>query len=175
MHKRCVLTFFIWVVAVLNPVWAETIQGVVVGVADGDTITVLDDSHIQRKVRLAGIDAPEKGQDFGQGAKQNLSAMAHGKHVTVEGHKIDRYGRFVGKVMVGEIDVNLHQIEMGFAWVYRAYESELAVSDRVAYNAAENEAKAAKRGVWAMSQPVPPWQFRAGRAAGPAARPADFR
>jgi endonuclease YncB( thermonuclease family) len=163
---RQVLIGVIASVAVITTAWAETISGVVVGVADGDTITVLDDKHIRHKVRLAGIDAPEKGQDFGQRSKQNLAIMAHGRQVMVEGHKIDRYGRFVGKVMVGGKDVNLGQIEVGLAWVYRAYEREMSLVDVATYRAAEIAAKGRKNGLWGMSDPQPPWEFRQGRATG---------
>lgn len=79
---------------------AETLTGMVVGVADGDTITVLDANREQHKIRVAGIDAPEKAQPFGQRSKESLSAMVFGKEVDVHWHKQDRYGRIVGKVMV---------------------------------------------------------------------------
>jgi endonuclease YncB( thermonuclease family) len=114
-----------------SPARAESLSGIVIGVADGDTITVLDDRLQQHKVRLAGIDAPEKGQDFGLRSKQNLSSMTYRMQAVVEGKKIDRYGRLVGKVLVGGMDVDLKQIEAGMAWFYRAYEREQPVMDRL--------------------------------------------
>ena len=89
----------------------QTITGKVVGVSDGDTITVLDASKRQHKVRLDGIDAPESSQDFGSRAKQSLSDLVFGKTVTVLGSKKDRYGRTLGKVMLSDgKDINLEQI-----------------------------------------------------------------
>ena len=84
---------------------AGTIQGKVVGVADGDTITVLDATNTQHKIRLQGIDAPEKAQPFGQKSKQSLSQMVQSKQVTVEYQKKDKYGRTLGKVLHNGTDV----------------------------------------------------------------------
>ena len=83
---------------------ADTITGRVVGVADGDTVTVLDADKVQHKIRLAGIDAPEKAQAFGTRSKQNLSDLVFGKDVRVDWDKRDRYGRIVGKVWVQPSD-----------------------------------------------------------------------
>jgi len=102
-----------------------------------DTLTILDAGKSQHKGRLAEIDAPEKRQDFGERAKQSLSGMTFGRLVTVDGHKTDRYGRLVGKVKIGQTDLNLRQIELGFAWHYKAYEREQSAGDRIAYAAAE--------------------------------------
>lgn len=145
---------------VLSPLaWAD-FTGMVVGVADGDTITVLDVGKVQHKIRLTGIDAPEKKQPFGNRSKQNLSGMIFNKTVTVETIKRDRYGRELGKVLVGGKDVNLEQVHAGMAWHYKKYERTQSGTDRQAYAVAENEAKAAKRGLWADSEPTPPWEWR---------------
>ena len=101
----------IWVQA-----YADTIIGKAIKVSDGDTITVLDKTHTQHKIRLAGIDAPEKNQAFGQRAKESLSDLVSSKAVTVETGKTDRYGREVGKVLVDGIDSNLVQVQKGFVW-----------------------------------------------------------
>ena len=138
--------------------FAQT-SGRVVGVSDGDTITVLQD-RTQIKVRLAGIDAPESSQAFGQRSKQNLSRLVYGKTVSVISKKTDRYGRAVGKVLINGTDANLEQIKAGFAWVYRNYLSELSAVDRKTYLAAEDAAKSAKLGLWSDPSPVPPWNFR---------------
>ena len=139
--------------------WAD-ITGHVVGVADGDTITVLDADKVQHKIRLTGIDAPEKKQPFGNRSKQSMNDMVFNKTVTVETVKHDRYGRELGKVLAGGKDVNLEQVRTGMAWHYKAYERTQSVADRQAYADAENEARAAKRGLWHDDEPVPPWEWR---------------
>lgn len=139
---------------------AETIQGKVVRVADGDTITILDQSKTQHKIRLSGIDAPEKGMPFGQKSKQHLSDLVAGKPVLVETTKVDRYGRNVGKVIVDGWDANLAQIEAGFAWHYKDYQREQSRADRLAYSQAEERAREARKGLWMDPEPVPPWNWR---------------
>jgi endonuclease YncB( thermonuclease family) len=139
---------------------AATITGKVVGVADGDTITVLDDTSTQHKIRLAGIDAPEKKQAFGNRSKESLSEMVFDKTVNVETEKRDRYGRQIGKVLVNGQDVNLVQVERGMAWFYRQYQREQSPNDRKLYEAAEDAAKAGQLGLWRDVAQVPPWEFR---------------
>jgi endonuclease YncB( thermonuclease family) len=143
------------------PSFAQTIAGRVVGVSDGDTVTVLDASNKQTRVRLAQIDAPEKSQDFGQASKQALSDLVFNKPVTVEVETIDKYGRTVGKVLVGGQDANLAQVKAGMAWVYRQYARDSA------YFSAEESAKAARLGLWSRPDAVPPWEYRhGGKSAG---------
>lgn len=139
---------------------AEIITGRVVGVADGDTVTVLDQSNTQHKIRLAGIDAPEKAQAFGQRSKESLSDLLFDKTVTVDTDKRDRYGRKVGKILVDGTDANLVQIERGLAWHYKAYAHEQPVQDRETYAAAEVAARGHRRGLWRDAEPVAPWEFR---------------
>jgi len=139
---------------------AETITGRVVGVADGDTITVLDADKVQHKIRLAGIDAPEKKQPFGNRSKESLSELAFDKTVAVETTKRDKYGRQIGKVLVSGQDVNLVQVERGMAWFYRQYQREQSPNDQRLYEAAEDAARAGKRGLWRDADPMPPWEFR---------------
>ena len=143
---------------------AETIQAKVVRVADGDTITVLDQAKTQHKIRLSGIDAPENGMPFGQKSKQHLSDLVAGRVVTVETTKIDRYKRNVGKVLVDGQDANLAQVEAGFAWHYKAYQREQSPADRHAYGFAEERAREAKKGLWLDREPEPPWEWRKNRA-----------
>lgn len=140
--------------------FAGQIDGLVVGVSDGDTISVLDAAKVQHKIRLAGIDAPEKKQAFGNRSKESLSELVFDKAVTIETNKKDRYGREVGKVLVNGMDANLAQVQRGMAWHYKAYEREQPAIDRKVYADAENEAKAARRGLWSDAYPVPPWDFR---------------
>jgi endonuclease YncB( thermonuclease family) len=141
---------------------AGTITGKVVGVSDGDTITVLDASKAQHKIRLAGIDAPEKAQAFGNRSKQHLSDSVFGKNVEVISEKNDKYGRTVGKVMVNGKDANLEQIRAGLAWHYKEYAKEQSASDRDAYANAESSARSSKAGLWSDPRPLPPWEWRHG-------------
>ncbi|MDG4550761.1 MAG: thermonuclease family protein [Candidatus Contendobacter sp.] len=139
---------------------AETLMGRVVGVADGDTLTVLVEGNRPIRVRLAGIDAPEHDQPFGQRSRRSLAELTLDRPATVTVWKIDDYGRIVGMVIVGAIDVEAEQVWRGLAWVYRHY------SDDARLLALEAEAKAARRGLWADANPIPPWDWRHGEAAG---------
>jgi endonuclease YncB( thermonuclease family) len=141
---------------------AGTITGKVVGVTDGDTITVLDASKTQHKIRLAGVDAPEKGQPFGKPSKEHLSDSVFGKQVEVISDKTDKYGRTVGKVLVNGKDANLEQIRAGLAWHYKEYAKEQSASDRDAYAFAESSARSSKAGLWSDPKPMPPWEWRHG-------------
>jgi endonuclease YncB( thermonuclease family) len=134
-----------------------------VGVADGDTITVLGAANQQTRVRLQGIDAPESRQAFGQVSKQNLSGLIFNKPVVIEYEKTDRYGRTLGKVLAGGRDVNLEQVKAGLAWHYKYYQDEQAPDDRRLYADAETEARTARQGLWADPAPIPPWDFRRGK------------
>lgn len=138
---------------------ADTFAGWVVRVLDGDTVEVLVDQH-PRRVRLAGIDAPEKSQPFGNRAKQQLAELVGGQKATVDWRKLDRYGPTVGKVIVDGKDANLAMLNAGLAWWYRKYASEQEPADRVIYEATETKAKAERRGLWADPNSVPPWDFR---------------
>jgi len=139
---------------------AAELHGKVVAIADGDTITVLDAQHQQHKIRLSGIDAPEKAQAFGQASKQHLSDLVFGREVLVTWAKLDRYGRKVGKVWLGQADVCLVQVRMGMAWHYKRYQSEQPSADQALYEAAESAARQAQVGLWADASPVAPWAFR---------------
>jgi endonuclease YncB( thermonuclease family) len=142
---------------------ADTLTGRVVGIADGDTLTLLDETNTQHKVRLSGIDSPEKKQPFGQHCKQSLSALAYGRTVAVEANKRDRYGRVIGKVLVDGEDANLEQVRRGCAWHYKQYQNEQTLNDRLAYNTAEESARASGVGLWTDREPVPPWGWRKAR------------
>lgn len=146
-----------------NGAHAATLTGRVVGVTDGDTITVLDAAHQQHKVRLAGIDTPEKSQAFGQRAKQHLSRLVFDRTVAIEGSKRDRDGRLIGKVLVSSTDANLQQIRAGLAWHYKQYANEQSPTDRALYADAEEEARSRHIGLWADASPQPPWEYRHAR------------
>jgi endonuclease YncB( thermonuclease family) len=137
------------------------ITGRVVGVSDGDTITVLDEGNQQHKIRLDGIDAPESRQAFGTRSKQSLSDLVYGKTVTVTSSKTDRYGRTVGNVVIDGQDAGLIQVERGMAWFYRQYAGDLSRDRALDYERAESQARAEKRGLWVERAPVEPWEYRA--------------
>lgn len=140
---------------------AGEIEGVVVGVADGDTITVLDDSRQQHKVRFAFIDAPEKVQPFGTRAKQVLSDKLYRQQVRVEVLEQDRYGRNVGRIWLGDEDVNLGQLRAGYAWHYQQYARKgQSAQEFSRYEQAEQAARQQRLGLWHDTDPVPPWDFR---------------
>jgi endonuclease YncB( thermonuclease family) len=139
---------------------AQTLTGRVVRVADGDTVTVLDSSNTQYRIRLEGIDAPESHQAFGTQSKKNLSDMVFGRDVTVVYQKTDQYGRLVGKITLDGKDINLEQVQAGMAWHYKEYQREQAPEDRELYAKAEDEARSARRGLWRDSDPVEPSAFR---------------
>jgi endonuclease YncB( thermonuclease family) len=143
--------------------FAETLHGRVVSVADGDTVTVLDASNKQWKIRLAGIDAPEKKQPFGMKSKQNLSDLVFNKTVQVEYTKRDKYGRTIGKIVLDGADVNVEQIKAGLAWHYKAYQREQTPADRAFYAEAEITARAGKVGLWSEGEAMAPWDFRHGK------------
>jgi endonuclease YncB( thermonuclease family) len=126
----------------------------VVGVHDGDTITGLDDLKTQHKIRLDAIDAPELGQPFGQASKKALSEKVFGKDVVVIPKTKDKYGRTVGHVMIDGRDVNLEMLEEGMAWHYKKYDHNARLAR------AEEEACAAKKGLWHDANPIAPWEWR---------------
>ena len=139
---------------------AEVLNGTVVGVSDGDTITVLDKLSKDHKVRLMGIDAPEKSQAFGNEAKQTLSNYIYTKEVSVEYKKLDKYKRIVGKVTLDGQDICLQMIVDGMAWHYTEYEKEQSKADRELYRHAEAKAREVNLGLWVEKQAVSPWIFR---------------
>lgn len=153
------------VIAMLIPACASATDYSVrvINVSDGDTITVLTSDQRQMKIRLAGIDAPEKEQAFGQRSKASLAASILGRDVLLKCTKLDKYQRHVCKVMLGERDANLDQIETGMAWWYRKYAKEQSEQDRAAYESAEAQAKATKIGLWADKKQIPPWDWRKGK------------
>ncbi|WP_437187883.1 thermonuclease family protein [Planctomicrobium sp. SH668] len=128
-------------------------QGKVVAVTNGDTVNVLID-RTEVKVRLEGIDAPERKQAFGSQAKQHLSDLVFGETVQLHVTGKDRYRRILGTLVSDGVDINLQMITGGMAWHYEYYNSEKR------YAAAQVEAKEAKRGLWADPMPLPPWEFR---------------
>jgi len=148
-----------WRAALLMLLWVAAAHaradfcGRVVKVHDGDTVTVLS-GGVERRVRLVGIDAPERGQPYASAARRGLAARVGGRVVRVIERGTDSYGRTLGRVLVAGKDANAAQIRDGYAWVYRRFENDPALI------AQEAEAKAAGRGLWRDREPVPPWVWR---------------
>ncbi len=140
--------------------FAETLTGKVVKITDVDTLYVLDANNKQHKIRLAGIDAPERKQAYGLASRKHLASIVAGKQVTVEYEKRDRYGRIVGKVLLDGMDVCLEQVKAGFAWHYKKYQHEQSLEDQRLYADAENKARYERLGLWRENNPNPPWEYR---------------
>ena len=150
--RRIIFTILILFPLLLS---AQILKGKAVKIADGDTFTLLVNGHDQVKIRIDGIDAPEKGQAFGNRAKEYLSSMIWEKELTVSVTKKDRYGRSISKVSTPSItDVGLEMIKAGFAWQYRDYNNEKAYED------AESLARQNKKGLWLDNNPKRPQDFR---------------
>ena len=133
---------------------AAFIVGLVVAIADGDTLTVLNQDSQQVKVRLAEIDAPERRQPFGTRSRQSLGELCHEKRAEVRVVDVDRYKRVVGRVSCEGVDANAAQVRRGLAWVYDRY-----AKDENLYRL-QDEARSAGRGLWSDREPVAPWEWR---------------
>jgi endonuclease YncB( thermonuclease family) len=162
-HMSRFLSLFL----LLSVIWslngmAQELTGRVVSISDGDTLTVLVNRQ-QVKVRLAEIDTPEKRQPFGTRSRQALADLVFGEQVRVDVIDRDRYGRTVGRVYAGGVDVNAQLVQQGAAWVYRQYAKD--PERRALLLELEDEAKQAKRGLWRLpkAQQIPPWDWRRGK------------
>ena len=143
---------------------AETLTGRVLSIADGDTLTILTADEKQHRIRLDGIDAPERTQPYSQRSRQSLAELAHQQEAVADCQKVDKYQRNVCVVRVHGVDVGLEQVKRGMAWHFKRYEAEQSPENRSIYAAAEREARAAaKRGLWLDPAPVAPWEFRAAK------------
>lgn len=145
-----ILAFSLWKLA--GPV--KTTPGQVERVVDGDTLQVAGEGGKAVRVRLAGIDAPERGQPFADRATTALRELAEGKMVKLAGDNHDRYGRLVATVYAGDLNVNLEMVKRGMAWYYRQYKQDRALDD------AERAAREAKLGLWRQDRPAAPWDYR---------------
>jgi endonuclease YncB( thermonuclease family) len=142
-----------------SPASAADYSARVIGIADGDTITVLTADKTQHRIRLHGIDAPEMGQDFGSRAKQAASSLAIGKTVTIRPRDTDRHGRTVAEVFLPDgRSLNREMVRQGLAWWFRRYAPRDADLAQI-----ESEARAARIGLWSQPNPVPPWEWRKGQ------------
>lgn len=141
--------------ALTTPSWAaKTIEGKVISVADGDTLTLVDANREKVKVRLGQIDAPESAMPYGGKAKQALADKVFGKQVSIAVETKDRYGRVVGVVWLQGKEINLQLLEEGMAWWYKDYSSDKR------YQAAQEQARQAKKGLWEQANPQAPWEWR---------------
>ena len=133
-----------------------------VGVTDGDTVKVLTTDQQLLRIRLAWIDAPEKGQAFGQRAKQAMSELVFGKEVELRVYGLDKYGRTLATVFVDDKDVCLEEVRLGYAWVYQHYIGQAPADIQTSYQQAEIEARRQRRGLWQQENPapIPPWEYR---------------
>jgi len=158
--KAALMGIFVLILmlAVMDTAQANTITGRVVGIADGDTLTVLDSSNTQTKVRLAHIDAPENAQAFGSRSKEALSTLCFGKPASVDVVDRDKYGRTVGVVRCAGQQANRKMVELGLAWAYGRNPKKPSQ-----FTSVESEARRARAGLWVDASPVPPWQFRRAR------------
>ena len=136
---------------------------IVVEVIDGDTVYVQDHLRSSRKVWLAGIDAPELDQPYGEQSRSHLIQLVEGKPIEVVFLKRDRYGRIIGKLIHNKQDINLGQIKNGFSWYFRQNLDELSRVDHSIYRSAENTAKSQGLGLWSLPEPIPPWEYRSSR------------
>jgi len=139
---------------------SSKLVGLVANVTDGDTIEVIDEQRVSYRIRLQGIDAPERQQAFSNVARRNLITLVAGKTVLVEWQKHDQYGRLVGKVLSDNRDVCLAQIRAGLAWHYKEFEDEQSEVDRRSYAEAEQLARSKKLGLWRDAFQIEPWEFR---------------
>ena len=153
--KSSLFSHLVFLFLILHTVvHADILTGKVVSVTDGDTIKILTNNKTLYKIRLDGIDAPERSQAFGKKSKANLSKLVAGRIADIHYKKKDWYGRVLGTVYVDSYDMNLKQIEDGYAWVYRRY------CKRSDYYEAEEYARKKKLGLWHDKYPIPPWEYR---------------
>lgn len=166
-HSRFVLHWCLYLAVTAFAAFSATgeagvavILGEVVAVLDGDTLTLLDTGHQEHRIRISGIDAPEKSQPYGAASKKYLSNRAFHRPAQAWCHKRDRYNRQVCTVVVDEADLGLALVRAGLAWHYKRFAVEQTAVDRAQYAEAEDYARAAKVGLWQEQSPIPPWEWR---------------
>ncbi len=145
--------FFTVFFVLASSVFGEEWEGKCITVLDGDTIVALHNGRLE-KIRLGGVDCPEKDQEFGMAAQQLTSETAHRKKVRVKADGKDRYGRTIGTVYVGGQNLNEKLVEAGLAWHYKKYSTDQKLASL------EKQARSQKKGLWAGPNPTPPWDFR---------------
>lgn len=168
MYRR-ILFLVVFFVILSQSAWAW--QGKVVGVTDGDSVTILHDGR-REEIRLYGVDCPEKHQDFGQKSKEFTSSQVFGKQVEVLPITQDRYRRTVAIVSLNGLVLNREIIEEGCGWVYGQYCTRAECQE---WTQLEKRARAAKVGLWSIPNPIPPWDFRHGKRTPYVARTEESR
>ncbi len=150
---------------------ANQLECRVVGISDGDTLTCLSADKTQERIRLRGIDAPERKQPFGARSKQSLSDLTFGKTATVHWNNRDQWGRIIGTVWVEPadcvgcgptLDAGRAQIASGMAWWFKRYAKQQPLEERLSYEFEEKEARARSVGLWSEPHEIPPWDWRKG-------------
>lgn len=140
--------------------FSESMRGVVINVIDGDTITLLEKTPEQKRtwrVRLEGIDTPERGQNGYEGAKEYLEKLIWGETVTIQYTRHDRYGRILGEVRYGKMFINEELVKEGWAWHYKRFSTSRKLASH------EEEARKAKKGLWSEPNPIPPWEWKSAK------------
>lgn len=156
-----VLSIAVFTLVFASHVYANfAVVGKIIAIQDGDTLTLLDAEDEQHRVRIGGIDAPEKEQAFGYVSQVHLYALAFGKLANADCPKVDRYRRQVCTVWVDGADIGLMQLDAGLAWHYKRFAQEQPADERAAYARAEDSAHAARLGLWQDEHPVAPWDWR---------------
>jgi endonuclease YncB( thermonuclease family) len=140
---------------------AIELVGTAQSVADGDTLTLRDEQGVQHRIRLSGIDAPERGQPFSQVSRRSLDELTRGRKLIATCPKSDRYGRRVCTVRAAGDDLGVEQLARGLAWHFKRYQKEQPAAERDAYAAAEEKARLDRRGLWSLANPQAPWDWRA--------------
>ena len=161
--KKSLIVFALVLNTLAGQAQASQLKGKVVSIADGDTLTILQNDKTQKRIRLGEIDAPESKQAFGQRSKESLIQICGGRNTVVQVQDIDRYGRVVGRVSCNGVDANTEQLHRGMAWVYDSYAKDKSLYD------VQSQAKKARKGLWADANPVAPWLWRKGQTTARAA------
>jgi micrococcal nuclease len=152
-----IVLIIIFFLSLSNCLYSQ-LKGRIIGVSDGDSVSLLDEKNVVFKIRLNGIDAPEKKQDFGNASKNFIGDLIYDKFVWVRTNGLDRYGRTIGTIylnenMIGK-SVNEMSLENGMSWHYKKYDKNILWSN------IELKAKEDKVGLWKLPNPIPPWSFR---------------
>lgn len=146
-----------------QPLESDELSGKVIRVLDGDTIEILRVEAAGKhpvRIRMTGIDAPEKSQPFGEKCRDHLASLIAGKDVRVDFRGTDRYSRSLGVIFAAQVDVNLAQISSGCAWHYKQYQKQQKAEERRSYSEAEERARSAHLGLWRDANPQAPWEYR---------------
>lgn len=149
--RKSILAFLFLLLPILLS--AQTLKGKIIKVSDGDTVILLDSDNTKHKIRLHGIDAPEKGQPYGNRAKEYLSGLIFDKTVKVDSKGTDQYKRVLGVIYFGDTNINAEMVRSGYAWSYKYSKDKY-------YIKLQEKAKADKRGLWKDKNSIDPWLWR---------------